>query len=154
MVHVVEAVTKDHAGQEVVIEGTDDAEPSEETVWREYEFKGKPGDPRRRPPQIAPYHLRLDWLMWFAALSPRYAESWFLPLVEKLLEGDPRVVRLLRRSPFAEARPVWIRALYYRYRFTTRAERKATGAWWVRELVGDYLRPVSLPASSLSESTR
>ena len=36
-------------------------------VWREYEFKGKPGDPQRRPPQLAPYHLRLDWLMWFAA---------------------------------------------------------------------------------------
>src|SRR5882724_3699734 len=39
---------------EIVIEGTDVTEPSEDTVWREYEFKGKPGDPRRRPPQIAP----------------------------------------------------------------------------------------------------
>src|SRR4029453_12182497 len=27
------------------------------------------GDPRRRPRQVAPYHLRLDWLAWFAAMS-------------------------------------------------------------------------------------
>jgi hypothetical protein len=131
---------------EIVVEGTDAAEPTAETVWREYEFKGKPGDPSRRPPQIAPYHLRLDWLMWFAALSPRYAGEWFGPLVERLLAGDARIVRLLKANPFADEPPVWIRARYYHYRFTTRAERKATGAWWVRELVGDYLQPVSLAA--------
>ncbi|PYR65706.1 MAG: hypothetical protein DMF88_18890, partial [Acidobacteria bacterium] len=51
---------------EIVIEGSDD-----QSTWREYEFKGKPGDPSRPAPQIAPYHLRLDWLMWFAAFSPR-----------------------------------------------------------------------------------
>ena len=42
---------------EIVIEGSDDS-----STWREYEFKGKPGDPARVAPQIAPYHLRLDWL--------------------------------------------------------------------------------------------
>ena len=129
---------------EIVIEGTDAIEPSADTVWREYEFKGKPGDPRRRPPQIAPYHLRLDWLMWFAALSPRYAEDWFVPLVERLLLGDARTLRLLRSNPFTDAPPVWIRARYYRYRFSTRGERGASGAWWVRELVGMYLHPASL----------
>jgi hypothetical protein len=140
---------------EVIIEGTNAVEPmAGDAVWREYEFKGKPGDVRRRPPQIAPYHLRLDWLMWFAALSPRYSEGWFAPFVEKLLEGDLRALRLLRRNPFPDAPPVWIRARYYEYRFTTRAERKATKAWWVRELVGDYMRPVALRASSLSETTR
>jgi hypothetical protein len=129
---------------EIVVEGTDAAEPTAETAWREYEFKGKPGDLSRRPPQIAPYHLRLDWLMWFAALSPRYAGEWFGPFVERLLAGDASTLRLLRANPFADAPPVWIRARYYHYRFTTRAERRATGAWWVRELVGDYLQPVSL----------
>src|SRR5438874_9985003 len=57
---------------EIVLEGAAGDELSERTAWAEYEFRGKPGDPRRRPPQVAPYHLRLDWLMWFAALSPRY----------------------------------------------------------------------------------
>lgn len=55
---------------EVVIEGTTDAVPRADSDWREYEFRGKPGDPRRWPRQFAPYHLRLDWMMWFAALSP------------------------------------------------------------------------------------
>ena len=51
---------------------------------------------------------------------------------------------LLRRAPFGDRPPTWIRARYFRYRMSTRAERKSTGAWWTRELVGDFLRPVSL----------
>ena len=62
--------------REVVIEGTDEPTITERTVWKEYEFKGKPGAVRRLPRQWAPYHLRLDWLMWFAAISPQYAYSW------------------------------------------------------------------------------
>ncbi len=129
---------------EIVLEGTEDAEVGPTTEWKEYEFKGKPGDPLRRPPQIAPYHLRLDWLMWFAALSARYAEPWFLVLVAKLLENDPATVKLLRRVPFPQAPPAFIRARFYEYRFTTWRERRATGAWWKRTLVGDFLRPTSL----------
>jgi hypothetical protein len=134
---------------EIALEGTPAVELSEEAIWREYEFRGKPGDPRRRPPQVAPYHLRLDWLMWFAALSPRYATDWFPPFVGKLLEGDEVVLRLLRRNPFPIAPPVWIRARFYRYRFTTWRERRETRAWWVRELVGEYLRPVRFTLPSL-----
>jgi len=132
---------------EVVIEGTDADELSEQTVWREYEFKAKPGDPRRRPPQVAPYHLRLDWLMWFAGISPSYAQDWFRPFLTRFLEGDPAVVRLLRRNPFPDAPPVRVRARYYRYRFTSRQKRRETGAWWMRELVGDYVPPVELRRS-------
>lgn len=58
---------------EVVVEGTDEQRLTPTTVWREYGFRGKPGDVRRRPRQYAPYHLRLDWLMWFAGISPAYA---------------------------------------------------------------------------------
>jgi hypothetical protein len=129
---------------EIVIEGTTDAEVTERTEWRVYEFKGKPGDPRRRPPQVAPYHLRLDWMMWFAALSPRYAEEWFAPLVGALLVQDGRILRLLRPAPFGDRAPSWVRARYYRYRMSTRAERRASGVWWTRELVGDFMRPVAL----------
>ena len=129
---------------EVAIEGTSDDDITPESVWREYGFRGKPGDPMRRPPQWAPYHLRLDWLMWFAGLSPAYAWSWLLPLVEKLLENDPATLRLLRHNPFPEAPPKAVRAVLYRYRFTTWRERRETGAWWVRERLRDYLPPMSL----------
>ena len=125
---------------EIVIEGAASAAPDAE--WREYEFKGKPGDVRRRPPQVAPYHLRLDWLMWFAALSPSYADAWFGPLLHKLVEGDRATLRLLRVDPFPDAPPAVVRARLYRYRFTTRAERRATGAHWHRTLVGEYAGPV------------
>lgn len=129
---------------EVIIEGTDAPEPSSDSVWREYEFKGKPGDPYRRPPQIAPYHLRLDWLMWFAALSPMMARTWFRPLVQKLLDNDRDTLRLLRHNPFPGTPPTYIRARLYRYSFTDREQRRETGAWWNRTLVGDFLRPISL----------
>jgi len=129
---------------EIVMEGTSAATVSPQAEWREYQLKAKPGDPWRRPRQVAPYHLRLDWLMWFAALSPSYAEPWFRELVGRLLAGDRQVLRLLGRNPFPDAPPVWMRARYYHYRFATRTEHRATDAWWVRELAGDFLAPVTL----------
>jgi hypothetical protein len=132
---------------EIVVEGTSDARPGPTTDWREFEFKGKPGDPARRPRQFAPYHLRLDWLMWFAAFSPRYAEPWFRPFVQRLLLGDRQVSRLLLRNPFAGEPPRFVRASLYRYRFTTRQERAETGDWWARERVGEFLPPVALRGS-------
>jgi hypothetical protein len=128
--------------REVVVEGTDADAPGPDTEWREYGFKGKPGDLHRRPPQVAPYHLRLDWLMWFAAISPAYAGDWFEPFVARLLVNDAATLRLLRHNPFPGHPPTYVRARLYEYRFTTRAERRATGAWWHRELVGSFLSPV------------
>ncbi|MFI8209873.1 lipase maturation factor family protein [Streptomyces werraensis] len=134
---------------EVVLEGTADEAPREDSDWREYEFKGKPCDPRRWPRQFAPYHLRLDWLMWFAALSPAYASPWFGGLVERLLENDPDTLRLLRRSPFpADAPPRHIRARLFRYRFTTWRELRETGACWERTYVREFLPPTRLAGSA------
>ncbi|RCW43926.1 lipase maturation factor [Halopolyspora algeriensis] len=129
---------------EVIIEGTVDPDPGDTADWREYEFRGKPGDPSRRPPQIAPYHLRLDWLMWFCALSPSYGRSWMTRLLKALLHNDRRILNLLRHNPFPDRPPVFVRARMFHYRFSTRAEHRATGDWWVREHVDDYVPPVSL----------
>ncbi len=129
---------------EIVIEGTAEAAPSESTVWREYEFKGKPGNPARRPRQIAPYHLRLDWLMWFAAMGPSGEQEWFSPLIAKLLQGDKATIGLLANDPFPNEPPRWIRARLYRYTFMTREQHARTGRWWNRTLVSDYLPPVQL----------
>ena len=132
---------------EIILEGTTDEHPTAGTVWKEYEFKGKPGDPRRRPPQMAPYHLRLDWLMWFAAMSPSFANAWLLPLVVKLLENDKATLRLLRHNPFPERPPASVRARLMHYRFTTWRERRTSGAWWVRQPIGVYLPSVRLEPS-------
>ncbi|MFJ4646967.1 lipase maturation factor family protein [Streptomyces bobili] len=134
---------------EVVIEGTLDEVPRADSDWREYEFKGKPGDPRRWPRQFAPYHLRLDWMMWFAALSPSYAGPWFGALVERLLENDRDTLRLLRRSPFPPGEPPrHIRARLFRYRYTTWRELRETGACWERTYVREYLPPTRLTGSA------
>jgi hypothetical protein len=128
---------------EIIIEGTDEAELTPDTVWREYEFKAKPGDPKRRPPQVAPYHLRLDWLMWFAAMSSPDRHPWLIALLLHILDNDRRTLRLLRSNPFRDSSPTFVRARLYLYRFTTHEERRTTGAWWVRALASDYTAPLS-----------
>ncbi|MFJ9102102.1 lipase maturation factor family protein [Streptomyces sp. NPDC102405] len=130
---------------EVVVEGTADDAPRRDSEWKEYEFKGKPGDPRRWPRQFAPYHLRLDWMMWFAALSPAYAQAWFGTMVERLLENDPATLKLLRRSPFPpDEPPRHVRARLFRYRYTTWRELRETGACWERTYVREFLPPTRL----------
>ncbi|HSJ36535.1 MAG TPA: lipase maturation factor family protein [Acidimicrobiia bacterium] len=114
------------------------------TDWRPYEFKGKPGDPRRRPPQSAPYHLRLDWVMWFVPLSPAYGRGWLDALVTRLLEADPAVLGLLREDPMQGEPPAAIRGRLVDYRFSTPGERRSTGAWWVRGESRLLFGPVTL----------
>ena len=136
------SVTKER--DEIIVEGTADDTITAATTWREYEFKGKPGDPAHRPPQVAPYHMRLDWLMWFAAMSSPSDYPWFPEFIVKLLQGDSQVLGLLRTNPFPDRPPTWIRAQLYRYRFTTPEEHRRTGRWWDRQLVGSYFPAVKL----------
>ncbi|MHC2997752.1 lipase maturation factor family protein [Microbacterium sp. HJ5] len=133
-------VTKERI--EYVVEGTLDEDPDAAT-WHEYSFKGKPGDVRRVPRQFAPYHLRLDWLMWFLPLG-RSLEDWFSMFLLRLLEADAPTLRLLDRDPFDGRRPVWVRAVAYGYRFATRAEFRTTRTRWVRELRGEVTGPMAL----------
>ena len=133
-------VTKERI--EIVVEGTMDEDPDAAT-WHEYGFKGKPGDVRRIPRQYAPYHLRLDWLMWFLPLG-RSLEDWFTAFLVRLLEADAPTLRLLAHDPFAGERPRWVRAVSYRYRFTGREEFRRTRARWTRDRRRPVLGPVSL----------
>jgi Lipase maturation factor len=136
------SITKER--YEIVIEGTLDETITNATKWREYEFKGKPGDPARVPPQVAPYHMRLDWLMWFAAMSSAQDYPWFAELLLKLLEGDQPVLSLLRENPFPDRPPRWIRAQLYLYRFTSPEERRQSGHWWHRTFAATYFPAVRL----------
>lgn len=128
---------------EVIVEGTEADHPCEGD-WHEYPFRGKPGDVSRGPGQFAPYHLRLDWQMWFLALgSPD--RRWFDRFLWHLLEADRPTLRLLARDPFDGRRPRFVRATVYRYRFSTPDERRATGDVWSRRRIGTLVPPVRLP---------
>ena len=129
---------------EIVMEGTDASVISPETQWLAYEFKGKPGDSGFRPPQVTPYHYKLDWQMWFAAMGSYQHYPWIVNLVAKMLGGQKDVLSLLRVNPFADHPPKYVRAQLYLYRFTDPGEKP----WWKRELVGTYLPPLSLDDKS------
>lgn len=133
---------------EVIVEGSDTGDP-DPTAWRAYEFRGKPGDPTRLPGQFAPYHLRLDWLMWFLALGSRDTH-WFEMFLARLLQGDPATLRMLAHNPFPAHPPRYLRARLFRYRFSTPAERRAEKVWWVRTEVGTLVPPVTLPADPVT----
>jgi len=121
---------------EIVVEASADG-----TSWKEWEFRWKAGDLKRRPSFVEPHMPRLDWQMWFAALDPRGAQRWLVPLIQRLLDGDEAVARLLGPNPLG-GRPRCVRLAYYQYHFTSRAERAATGAWWKRERLGDLTNAI------------
>jgi hypothetical protein len=129
---------------EIVLEGTDAETPNAEAQWREYEVRGKPGNPQRLPTQVAPYHLRLGWLMWFEAMTPAPSSRWFINLAAALLRNDQDTLSLFSYNPFPSGPPRFVRAQYYLYHFTTPEEHRRTGAWWTRRLVGPFYGPVSL----------
>src|SRR5581483_4956971 len=87
---------------EIVFEGTRDAEPTDDAHWKEYDFPCKPGDVARRPCVVAPYQPRLDWQIWFAAMSSPEHYPWMLHLVWKLLHDDPGTLGLLATNPFPD----------------------------------------------------
>lgn len=118
---------------EIVIEGSIDGKE-----WKEYAFKFKPGPLDRMPPIIAPYQPRLDWQMWFAALSPIDSSPWIKNLMFQLLQNSPDVTGLLETNPFEVLGPKFIRAKLYSYEFTTPEEITESGTWWKRTPMGDY----------------
>jgi predicted DCC family thiol-disulfide oxidoreductase YuxK len=129
-------MTKDRC--EIVIEGSSDG-----IEWAPYEFKWKPGDVKRAPGWCAPHQPRLDWQMWFAALENPQQNPWLVGLIVRLLDGSRDVTGLLARNPFPDKPPHYIRAMFYRYRFTNNEERQQTGAWWKREELREYLPTIS-----------
>ena len=125
---------------EIIVEGSDDA-----IEWKPYQFKWKPGALDRRPTFVEPHQPRLDWQMWFAALEGDARRSrWFLRFAERLFQNEPDVTALLQKNPFPITPPRYLRAEVYQYRFASREEHRAAGAWWTWSDRRTYLPAVSL----------
>lgn len=125
---------------ELIIEGSNDG-----IEWQSYSFRYKPGDVYRGLPIVAPYQPRLDWQMWFAALGSPENNLWATTLVYRLLVGEPSVLQLMDRPPFAKP-PRSIRISAYSYTFTRLDQRRESGAVWQRKVLGIWFGPVSLDA--------
>jgi hypothetical protein len=125
----------------VIYEGTLDEDSSDNANWKPYIYKGLPVLLDKRPPQIAPYQLRLDWQMWFASMSSPDEYPWTLNLVWKLLHNDGNAVKLFAANPFPRKPPRYIRAVLYRYTFAKPGNPQ--GLWWNRERVDIWLPPMS-----------
>lgn len=124
---------------EIIIEGSDDGEN-----WKEYGYYFKPGDLAWRPRRISPYQPRIDWQTWFLPFGRFATEWWFQQFLIKLLQGSKVVTKLLKHNPFGDKPPTFVRALIYDYEFTTFKEKKETGHWWKRKLVGFYAPSIRL----------
>jgi hypothetical protein len=107
-------------------------------TWTPYPFRYKPQDPAERPGIYAPYQPRFEWNLWFASLATWRENPWVLEAESRLLDGSPDVLALFRRDPFAGKPPSQVRTVLWQYEFTTPAEKRQTGNWWRRQLLGPY----------------
>ncbi|MBI1970575.1 lipase maturation factor family protein [Candidatus Woesearchaeota archaeon] len=126
---------------ELIIEGTADKTVTEKTAWKEYEIPYKPGDPKQHLPIIAPYQPRLSWQMWFAAMSHPAREEWLIRLVKLLLENDKTALKLIKKNPFPNQPPQFIRISLYHYQFA-KPGSPGSGQVWVRGRIGTWLAAV------------
>jgi hypothetical protein len=118
---------------EIEFQGSDDG-----VNWTAYPFHYKPQALNEAPRIYAPYQPRFDWNLWFASLG-----SWReYPLVtnteERLLTNDKDVLALFAGNPFPNKPPRQVRAVLWQYWFTSMAEKRATGNWWKRQMLGLY----------------
>jgi len=118
---------------EIEFQGSEDGKN-----WVAYPFRYKPQDLTEPPGFYAPYQPRFDWNLWFASLGA-WRENIIVPSTEeRLLDGAPDVLALFGGNPFPQAPPKQVRAVLWQYWFTTMEEKRGTGMWWRRKLLGLY----------------
>jgi len=125
----------------VIFEGTMDDDPSDQANWQPYIYKGLPVLTDKQPPQVAPYHLRLDWQMWFAAMSVPEEYPWTYHLIWKLLHNDARALSLFKEEPFPGKPKKYVRAVLYQYQFAEPGNKE--GSWWNRRRISDWIPAMS-----------
>jgi lipase maturation factor 1 len=122
-----------HARYEIEFQGSNDGKN-----WISYPFRYKPQDPQKAPGVYAPYQPRFEWNLWFASLGSWQQYKFVVWTEERLLQNSRDVLQLFARNPFPSSPPREVRAVIYRYWFTDLKTKRETGAWWRRELLGEY----------------
>jgi hypothetical protein len=122
-----------HERYEIEFQGSNDGQN-----WTAYPFRYKPQDPMARPGIYAPYQPRFEWNLWFASLAPWRQNTFVVQTEERLLRNEPTVLQLFAGNPFPKSPPQKMRVVLWQYWFTTMEEKRRTGAWWKRKLLGEY----------------
>eukprot|EP00794_Sanderia_malayensis_P009003 gene9003-9965_t len=136
---------------EIIIEGSNNINGP----WKEYDFRYKPGKLAALPSFLIPHQPRLDWQMWFAALSNYQYNPWFISLIDKLLRGNEDVLALLGANPFPDRPPMFIKSTLYSYHYTKLprnttsisdgiAKSRKIKRWWKRNKPAEYTPPLSI----------
>ena len=119
---------------EIEFQGSDDGQN-----WKPYHFRYKPQELNEAPRIYAPYQPRFDWNLWFASLSS-WRESPIVPnTAVRLLSNDKDVLQLFADNPFPQVPPQQVRTVLWQYWFTSMQEKRETGMWWKRQLLGRYM---------------
>jgi hypothetical protein len=128
-----------------VMEGSHDGED-----WTPIPWKFMPTGERTPPRFIAPHHPRLDHSCIYVGLglneadpvgglmfetkphgmSPYSHSSWLHRVVQRVLEGEPGVLRLLGENPFPDGPPTLVRVVHQCLKPASLAERRRSGRWW------------------------
>jgi hypothetical protein len=118
---------------EIEFQGSNDGQN-----WTPYLFRYKPQALEKAPGIYAPYQPRFEWNLWFASLGD-WQQNNLVPMTEeRLLENDADVLALFKGNPFGQAAPGYVRAVLWQYWFTSMDEKRTTGNWWKRSLMGLY----------------
>lgn len=128
---------------EIIIEGTQDKTVGPNTQWKAYEIPCKPGDLEQRPCVISPYHYRITWQIWFAAMGSLQRNRWLYDFVYKLLQNDPLILRLVEKNPFPLDPPRYIRIRHFLYKFKN-PYKGSDSFWYERKELRPYMKPLSL----------
>jgi lipase maturation factor 1 len=118
---------------EIEFQGSNDGQN-----WQPYGFRYKPQALDEAPRIYAPYQPRFDWNLWFASLGASQDYPFVTNTEVRLLSNDKDVLELFANNPFAGQPPRQIRALLWQYWFTSMEDKRKTGMWWRRELLGRY----------------
>jgi hypothetical protein len=118
---------------EIEFQGSNDGQN-----WTAYPFRYKPQKLDEPPRIYAPYQPRFDWNLWFASLGS-WQQNSMVPLTEeRLLQNSRDTLSLFAGNPFPHSPPKYVRAVLWQYWFTSMTEKRATGLWWKRQLIGLY----------------
>jgi lipase maturation factor 1 len=124
---------------EIEFQGSNDGD-----TWVAYPFRYKPQALNQAPGIYAPYQPRFDWNLWFASLGDWQQNEFVAVTEERLLVSSPAVLSLFKGNPFPDAPPRYVRAMLWQYWFSTPEEKRATGDWWTRRLMGLYAPELTL----------